>query len=153
MGRRGAPDKKNLYVVFCYSFFKAGAQSGCVLIAVNNSVSNKPTTAPAASTTRVGHQLVTPVSDSLCCLCVRVCICLLCGLWPIDSSCKCRPVMMPQLPSASTCQGARWREKRIWTCWFLSGKSVKYVDSEGLFSTSLPHCCAGEYLKLTPLFN
>ncbi|CAG01925.1 unnamed protein product [Tetraodon nigroviridis] len=45
MGRRGAPDKKNLYVVFSYSFFKAGFHSRCVLIAVNKSVSNKPNSA------------------------------------------------------------------------------------------------------------
>lgn len=71
-------------------------------------------------------------------------VCLLfCG--PTDSSCKCRPLMMSQLPSESTCQGGR---QRIWTCCFLTGKGVsavdqfKYVDGEGLLSTSLPHCCA-----------
>lgn len=42
LGGGGAPDKKNLYVVFSYFFFKAGAQSRCVLMAVNNSVSGKP---------------------------------------------------------------------------------------------------------------
>lgn len=75
-------------------------------------------------------------------LCVYVCL-LFCG--PTDSSCKCRPLMMSQLPSESTCQGGR---QRIWTCCFLTGKGVsavdqfKYVDGEGLLSTSLPHCCA-----------
>lgn len=151
MGRRGAPDKKNLYVVFSYSFFKAGAQSRCVLIAVNNSVSNKP-------------KPYNPLQHNTCCssvgnsrewvsLLVKECVCVcvslvFCG--PIDSSCKFRSLMMSQFPteSGSTCQRGRRREKRIWTCWFLQGKGVsvvhlfKYLDIEGLFSASLPHCCA-----------
>lgn len=44
MESRGAPDKKNLYVLFSDYFFKARAQYCCVLIAVNNSVRNKLTT-------------------------------------------------------------------------------------------------------------
>jgi len=55
---------------------------------------------------------------------------------------------MSQLPveNGSTCQGEMRREKRISTSLFLSGRGVpgvdqfKYVESEGLFSVSLPHC-------------
>lgn len=100
MGRRGAPDKKNLYVVFSYSFFKAEAQSGCVLIAVNNSVSNKPTAPAPTSATCAGHHLVTPLSDFLCWLnSIFVCVQYVCLVFrsPVDLSSKCCPLMISQL--------------------------------------------------------
>lgn len=66
MGKRGDPDKNNRYVVFSYSLFKARTQSCSVLIAVNNSVSNKPAVTTPTDTTLAGHQSVTPASEFLC---------------------------------------------------------------------------------------